>query len=218
MSRAQHGNANRLDRSERRRGPPALSGYSGGIAGLWHWGCSYLLETSGPRGTSHCLIRLDTLLGSVRSSASDLTAAVIRTCLRPVGRGRSMHQRLRGNLTRRLSGAGTIVFRSTTTWGRRGRRTDHQRIQTVKPEVTLEVGFGCGISTLFVCDALVANDTECKHIVLDPYQRTIFRNIGLQYVQRPGYEHLIPYTRRHLNRLYRDFSPREHEFKPISRT
>ena len=146
-----------------------------GITGMWHWGCSYLLDPSGPRSTSHCLIRLDTLLGTVRSSASDLTAAVIRTCLRPVGRGRSMHQRPRGNLTRRLSGAGTIVFRSTTTWGRRGRRTDHQRIQTVKPEVTLEVGFGCGISTLFVCDALVANDTECKHIVLDPYQRTIFR-------------------------------------------
>jgi len=48
--------------------------------------------------------------------------------------------------------------------------------------------------------------------------KSLFRNIGLQYVQRPGYEHLIPYTRRHLNRLYRDFSPREHEFKPISRT
>jgi len=64
-------------------------------------------------------------------------------------------------------------------------------IQTVKPQVTLEVGFGCGISTLFVCDALVANGTECKHIVLDPNQRTIFRNIGLQNIRRAGYEHLI---------------------------
>jgi hypothetical protein len=64
-------------------------------------------------------------------------------------------------------------------------------IQTVKPEVTLEVGFSCGILTLFVCDALVANVTECKHIVLDPYQRTISRNIGLQNLRCAGYERLI---------------------------
>src|SRR5260370_20508742 len=66
-----------------------------------------------------------------------------------------------------------------------------EAIKTVKPRVSLEVGFACGISTLFVCDALVANGNECKHIVIDPYQQTIFRNIGRQNIQRAGYEHII---------------------------
>jgi predicted O-methyltransferase YrrM len=64
-------------------------------------------------------------------------------------------------------------------------------IKTVKPKVSLEVGFGCGISTLFVCDALVANSGPCKHIVIDPNQKTTFHNIGLQNIQRAGYEHMI---------------------------
>jgi predicted O-methyltransferase YrrM len=66
-----------------------------------------------------------------------------------------------------------------------------EAIQTVKPRVSLEIGFGCGISTLFVCDALAANTDECKHIVIDPHQKTIFRNIGLQNIKRAGFEHMI---------------------------
>jgi len=64
-------------------------------------------------------------------------------------------------------------------------------IEMVKPQVTLEVGFGCGVSTLFVCDALVAKGIKCQHIVLDPNQKSLFRNIGLQNIQRASYEHLI---------------------------
>jgi predicted O-methyltransferase YrrM len=64
-------------------------------------------------------------------------------------------------------------------------------IQTVRPQLSIEVGFGCGISTLFVCDALTANGTKSKHIVIDPYQSTIFRSIGLQNIRRAGYQHLI---------------------------
>jgi predicted O-methyltransferase YrrM len=66
-----------------------------------------------------------------------------------------------------------------------------QAIRTVKPQVSLEIGFGCGISTLFACDALAANSNECKHIVIDPHQKTIFRNIGLQNIRRAGYEYMI---------------------------
>jgi len=67
-----------------------------------------------------------------------------------------------------------------------------EAIKTVKPQVSLEIGFGCGISTLFACDALAANsDDECKHIIIDPHQNTIFRNIGLQNVRRAGYEYMI---------------------------
>jgi hypothetical protein len=66
-----------------------------------------------------------------------------------------------------------------------------EAIKTVKPQVSLEIGFGCGISTLFACDALAANSDECKHIIIDPHQNTIFRNIGLQNVRRAGYEYMI---------------------------
>ncbi len=66
-----------------------------------------------------------------------------------------------------------------------------EAIKTVKPQVSLEVGFGCGISTLFACDALAANGARCRHIVIDPNQKTIFRNIGLQNIQRAGYAHII---------------------------
>ncbi|MFL6351367.1 MAG: class I SAM-dependent methyltransferase, partial [Bryobacteraceae bacterium] len=66
-----------------------------------------------------------------------------------------------------------------------------EAIKTVKPQVSLEIGFGCGISTLFACDALAANSDDCKHIIIDPHQNTIFRNIGLQNVRRAGYEDMI---------------------------
>jgi predicted O-methyltransferase YrrM len=64
-------------------------------------------------------------------------------------------------------------------------------IRAVRPRTSLEVGFGCGVSTLFVCDALTQNGTPSKHIVIDPHQSTIFRSIGTQNILRAGYQHLI---------------------------
>jgi len=66
-----------------------------------------------------------------------------------------------------------------------------EAIKTAKPQVSLEVGCGCGVSTLFACDALAAQSDESKHIVIDPNQKTIFRSIGLQNIRRAGYEHMI---------------------------
>jgi len=75
--------------------------------------------------------------------------------------------------------------------GEEGGELITKAIYAIKPKITLEVGFGCGISTLFVCDALAGNGTRSRHIVLDPYQSTTFRNIGLQNIRRAGYEHII---------------------------
>jgi hypothetical protein len=44
-----------------------------------------------------------------------------------------------------------------------------------------------------VCDALVANSAESKHIVLDPCQSTAYGNIGVQNVRRAGYEDLVEF-------------------------
>jgi predicted O-methyltransferase YrrM len=68
-----------------------------------------------------------------------------------------------------------------------------EAILTVKPQITLEVGFACGISTLFVCDAITTNNNTCKHIVIDPSQKSAYNNIGLQNVHRAGYDHLIDF-------------------------
>ena len=66
-----------------------------------------------------------------------------------------------------------------------------EAIRTVKPQTSLEVGFGCGVSTLFVCDALTENGNSSKHIIIDPHQSTIFRSIGLQNIRRADYQNLI---------------------------
>jgi hypothetical protein len=62
---------------------------------------------------------------------------------------------------------------------------------TVKPDVSIEVGFAYGISTLFVCDALAENQKSSKHIVIDPTQTTGWRGIGLKNISRAGYAHFV---------------------------
>jgi predicted O-methyltransferase YrrM len=61
----------------------------------------------------------------------------------------------------------------------------------VKPDVSLEVGFAYGISTLYVCDALAQNRKDSKHIIIDPEQTTSWRGIGIKNIARAGYRHLI---------------------------
>jgi len=47
----------------------------------------------------------------------------------------------------------------------------------VKPVSTLEVGLGWGISTLFIFEALLAKAGQpIRHVVIDPFQATIFHN------------------------------------------
>jgi predicted O-methyltransferase YrrM len=61
----------------------------------------------------------------------------------------------------------------------------------VKPDVSLEVGFAYGISTLYACDALAQNQRESRHIIIDPNQSTDWHGIGLKNVTRAGYGHFI---------------------------
>ena len=65
--------------------------------------------------------------------------------------------------------------------------------RTVKPDISLEVGFAYGISTLFVCDALAANGKAAKHIVIDPFQHSNWGGIGLKNITRAGYKHFIDF-------------------------
>lgn len=58
-------------------------------------------------------------------------------------------------------------------------------VAEAKPETTLEVGLGFGISTLFICEAL---PKTAKHIVIDPFQnREVYRGVGLRNLERAGH-------------------------------
>lgn len=55
----------------------------------------------------------------------------------------------------------------------------------------LEVGFGYGISCLFVCDAVC--DTASEYHVIDPYQHSEFEGVGLANVERAGFGDLVTF-------------------------
>jgi predicted O-methyltransferase YrrM len=61
----------------------------------------------------------------------------------------------------------------------------------VKPDMSLEVGFAYGISTLYVCDALAQNRKDSKHIVIDHDQSGGWRGIGIKNITRAGYRGFI---------------------------
>jgi predicted O-methyltransferase YrrM len=50
---------------------------------------------------------------------------------------------------------------------------------------TIEIGLGYGISTLFICDGLLAGKGG-SHLALDPNQATRFADCGLQVLQDAG--------------------------------
>ncbi len=57
---------------------------------------------------------------------------------------------------------------------------------------TIEIGLGYGISALFICEGLLSNgDAAARHVVVDPYQATRFRNCGLQVVEEAGVASLV---------------------------
>jgi predicted O-methyltransferase YrrM len=60
-------------------------------------------------------------------------------------------------------------------------------VEAVRPTRSLEVGFAYGVSTLFVCEALAKIGKPAKHIVVDPFQFSEWRGIGLRNVKSAGY-------------------------------
>ena len=65
---------------------------------------------------------------------------------------------------------------------------------------TLETGLGFGISTLFVCEALLENGSGGSHVAIDPYQfealpshRTTYAGVGLEILERAGVRDLVEF-------------------------
>ncbi len=59
---------------------------------------------------------------------------------------------------------------------------------------TIEIGLAYGISAMFICEGLLMNElNEVRHVVVDPYQSTGFKNCGLQLLEEAGVADLIEY-------------------------
>jgi predicted O-methyltransferase YrrM len=57
---------------------------------------------------------------------------------------------------------------------------------------TIEVGLAWGIGALHICEGLLVNaDQNAHHIVLDPFQATSFKNVGLELLEEAGVLHLV---------------------------
>ena len=65
-------------------------------------------------------------------------------------------------------------------------------ILELKPKVSVEVGLAFGISSLFICEALAQVQAE-RHIIIDPYQLSYWKGIGLNNLKKAGYEKLIDF-------------------------
>jgi predicted O-methyltransferase YrrM len=65
---------------------------------------------------------------------------------------------------------------------------------------TVETGLGFGIATLFICEALLANGSEARHVASDPYQfaglpqhKTTYAGVGLQILEEAGVRDLVEF-------------------------
>lgn len=65
---------------------------------------------------------------------------------------------------------------------------------------TLETGLGFAISTLFICEGLLANGPDGRHVAMDPYQfsglpmhRTTYVGVGLQILEEAGVLDLVEF-------------------------
>jgi predicted O-methyltransferase YrrM len=60
----------------------------------------------------------------------------------------------------------------------------------VQPQTSLEVGLACGISALYICDALPA---DARHVVVDAFQAELFENAGLRSLERAGHRDRVDF-------------------------
>jgi predicted O-methyltransferase YrrM len=56
---------------------------------------------------------------------------------------------------------------------------------------TIEVGLALGLSTLHICEALLAQDPPGRHTAVDPLERSNFGNAGLLSLEQAGVRDLV---------------------------
>jgi predicted O-methyltransferase YrrM len=73
-------------------------------------------------------------------------------------------------------------------------------VKSERAHQTLEAGLGFGISTLFICEGLLANGADGLHVAADPYQfvslpthSTTYAGVGLQVLEDAGIRDLVEF-------------------------
>src|SRR5215472_4002784 len=66
-------------------------------------------------------------------------------------------------------------------------------VMDVRPRVSLEIGCAYGVSTLYICEALTRLSHPACHIVIDPFQRTQWRDIGRKHLAEAGFESIVTF-------------------------
>jgi predicted O-methyltransferase YrrM len=58
----------------------------------------------------------------------------------------------------------------------------------------IEIGLAPALSTLFICDALLATGhDDSRHVAIDPLQEILFDNIGLRSLERAGVRQMVDF-------------------------
>jgi predicted O-methyltransferase YrrM len=73
-------------------------------------------------------------------------------------------------------------------------------VRKERAQRTLETGLGYGISTLFICEALLENGSNARHVAADPCQfgglpmhRTTYVGVGLQILEEAGVRDMVEF-------------------------
>ena len=73
-------------------------------------------------------------------------------------------------------------------------------VRKERAQRTLEAGLGFAISTLFICEGLLENGSDGRHVAADPYQfrglpihRTTYVGVGLQILEDAGVRDLVEF-------------------------
>jgi predicted O-methyltransferase YrrM len=75
-----------------------------------------------------------------------------------------------------------------------------QIVKDIKPYRSLEIGCAYGVSSLYICEALVSAEASAgqavapeRHIIVDPFQSTQWRGIGVRNIQDAGFASLVDF-------------------------
>ena len=93
---------------------------------------------------------------------------------------------------RTKSSDGELIEIKTSSISRREGDFLQELICELKPVVTLEVGLAYGVSALFICDAL-QKVPNSRHIIMDPSQHNVWKDIGLHNLREAGFEEMIEF-------------------------
>jgi len=66
-------------------------------------------------------------------------------------------------------------------------------VADIEPNVSLEIGCAYGVSSLYICESLAGLAHPATHIVIDPFQRTQWRGIGLTHLRDAGFSSFVDF-------------------------